>query len=300
MHAISYSSYGGPEVLELVEATEPAPRPGEVVVRVQLAGVNPFDAKLRSGQFADMIDLTLPHVPGAEVVGVVTAVGDGVTDVSVGDQVVGWAEGGYAQSARVRTWAPVPAELSAERAVALPVAGEAALRALRALDLAPGETVLINGASGNVGSIASQVAVRRGLDVIGTAAAAHHDDLRALGVRPTEYGEGLVERVRALAPDGVAGVLDAAGHGVLPAAMELRGGTDGIVTLADDAAFDLGIPFLSGGADDQTPEVLAELVDLALDGLVLPAPREFALADAAAAHAALESGGSRGKIVLRV
>ncbi|MER6812883.1 NADP-dependent oxidoreductase [Spirillospora sp. NPDC000708] len=299
MRAVIFAEYGDPSVLEVVETERPEPGPGQVRVAVRAAGVNPIDVKLRSGSMAGGKPLAAPRRLGFEVSGVVDAVGDGVADAAVGDAVAGWpVGGGYAEYALLSVYAAKPDALTWEQAAALPVAGEAAVRSLRALKTRRGETLLINGASGAVGALATQIAVADGLTVVGTAGAANLDRVRALGATATTYGPGLADRVRELAPQGVDAVLDAAGHGALPDAIALRGGVDRVVTIADPAAFDLGVPFLSGGPEDQTAEVLRTLLEAAAQGRITPpATRGMALDQAAQAHEQVEKGGA-GKIVL--
>lgn len=299
MRAVIFAEYGAPSVLEVVETERPEPGPGQVRVAVRAAGVNPIDVKLRSGIMSGGEPLAAPRALGFEVSGVVDAVGDGVADAAVGDAVAGWpVGGGYAEYALMSVYAAKPDALTWEQAAVLPVAGEAAVRSLRALKIDRGETLLINGASGAVGALATQIAVADGLTVIGTAGAANLDRVRALGATATTYGPGLADRVRELAPQGVDAVLDAAGHGALPDAIALRGGVDRVVTIADPAAFDLGVPFLSGGPEDQTAEVLRTLLEAAVQGRITPpAPHGMALDQAAQAHERVEKGGA-GKIVL--
>lgn len=295
MHAVRFAEYGPPSVLTVVEADRPEPGPGQVRVAVKAAGVNPFDLKVRSGA---MRFGTLPRVPGAEVAGTVDALGEGVSDTAVGAAVAGWAAtGGYAEYALLETYAPKPEELDWAQAAALPVAGEAALRALRELAPRSGETLLVHGASGTVGAIAVQFAVADGVVVVGTAGEANLERVRGLGAVPVAYGHGWADRVRAAAPDGVDAVLDAAGHGILPEAIALRGGTtERVLTLVDGAAQELGVRFSSGGG--QSAQVLRTLFRAQAEGrLVLPDPRLMSLANAAQAHAELEARGS-GKIVL--
>lgn len=268
-------------------------------VAVRAAGVNPIDWKIRSGTMSR--DAKFPTIPGLEIAGVVDAVGPDTHGFAVGDEVFGWSDsGGYAEYALATTVAAKPPTLEWSDAVGIPVAAETATRGLTLLNLKPGETLLIHGAGGAVGTVAVQLARRAGVTVIGTAGAGSHDALRALGAVPTTYGDGLVERVRALAPQGIDAVLDAAGHGALPASVELRGGTtDRIVTLADGAAFDMGITFSSAG--DRNTDILNTVGALVAAGdVTLPAPRPFPLADAAAAHQESATGHGRGKIVLTV
>ncbi len=299
MRAVVLSRFGGPEELRVEEVDRPEPGPGQVRLRVRAVGVNPFDAKVRSGAMEPVFTTPLPTILGTEVAGVVDAVGPDVTGLSVGDEVFGWSDtGAYAEHALATAVVHKPEGLSWERAVTLPVAVETTDRAFRLLGVEPGETLLVHGAAGGVGTIAVQLGVLAGLRVIGTAGAANQEHVAALGATPTTYGEGLVERVRALAPEGVDAVFDVAGKGALPASIELRGGTDRIVTIADNAAAELGVVF-TAGPQQRSPERLAELADLAAKGeLVTTVGGTFALADAAEAHRVSAGGHGRGKLVL--
>jgi len=297
MKAIVIDRFGGPEELHEEQLPDPRPGPGEVRVRVEAVGVNPADGKVRSGLMASP-DTAFPLVPGLEAAGVVDELGDGVTDVAVGDRVVGFAEGGaYAELAVLSTYAALPDALDATVAVSLPVAGETSRRVLRLLDVRPGETLLVHGASGAVGEVATQLAVAGGVTVIGTASAANQERVAALGATPTTYGDGWLDRVRALAPDGVDAVLDASGAGVLDESVELLGGPDRLVTIADPAAFTTGITF-SGAAERSAPQ-LAELVAQRASGAVTTTiSRVLPLAEASAAQELSDSGRAGGKIVL--
>ncbi|MDF2443295.1 MAG: hypothetical protein JWR01_1498 [Subtercola sp.] len=300
MRAIRYEMYGGPEVLQVVEVAAPIPKATEVLVAVRFAAVNPFDLKLRSGAMREVMKVTFPVTPGSEIAGTVTAIGSEVTALAVGDEVFGWATGGgYAESATAATVIRKPAGLLWDVAAALPVAGEAALRGLRLLELSAGEMLLVHGAAGAVGSMAVQLAVSRGVSVIGTSSEKDAETVRALGAHPVRYGEGVFERVRELATEGVDAVLDTAGAGVLPGSIELVGGPGRVVTLADPAAYGLEVTFSSGGRKDQTPDVLRQLADAAVSGVVVVAPaRHLPLAEAAEAHGLVAAGGRRGKVLL--
>ncbi|MFD0363517.1 NADP-dependent oxidoreductase [Nocardia sp. GCM10030253] len=302
MRAIAFDEFGGPDVLKVVDVPIPEPGEGEVRVAVRAAGVNPADWKIRSGALT-FGDPVFPQYPGGEVAGVVDAVGPSVTGVAVGDEVFGWARrGGYAEYALSGAVARKPAGLDWADAVALPVAVSTADTVLKSLRLKPGETLLINGAAGAVGSMAVQLAVADGVIVIGTASPANQDIVRALGATATTYGDGLADRVRALAPTGIDAVFDAAGHGVLPAAIELRGGTDRIVTIADPAAFELGVTFTSAGGAPRPTALAQQVAERVAKGeFRLPgSARVFPFDQAAAAQQESETGRGPGKVVLLV
>jgi NADPH:quinone reductase-like Zn-dependent oxidoreductase len=209
--AVRFSRFGGPEVLEIVDLPDPHPGPGQVRIAVRAAGVNPSDWKKREG----LMDPELPQTMGHEAAGVVDELGEGVADVAIGDRVFGLSAEGAAQAelAVLSDYAPIPPSLDFPGAAALPAAIETATRALDQLGAGSGSTLLINGASGSVGSAAVQLAVVRGARVIGTASPANHDYLHSLATRPG----GLAR----LAPGRVDAALDVAGSGVLPELIEL-------------------------------------------------------------------------------
>jgi len=301
MQAVVFEEFGGPEVLRTQDVAEPHAGPGEVRVRVRAAGVNPMDFKIRRGWAQGFMNTTFPATPGLEVAGVVDEVGEGA-EYAVGDEVVGWSTtGAYAEHAVVGNVAIKPAGVSWEQAVGLPVAGETAQRVLGELQLKEGETLLLHGAAGGVGSIAVQLAKAAGATVIGTASPANHDFLREIGAIPVAYGEGLLERVREAAPQGVDAVFDAAGQGGLEESIELRGGTDRIVTIADMNAAALGVA-ASMGTSATPQEVRADLANQlqsVADGrLQVRIAETFPLADAAKAQELSESGHARGKIAI--
>jgi NADPH:quinone reductase-like Zn-dependent oxidoreductase len=301
--AARFSQFGGPEVLEIVELPDPHPGPGQVRIAVRAAGVNPSDWKKRQG----LMDPGLPQTMGYEAAGVVDELGEGVADVAVGDRVFGFSaeEGTQAELAVLACYAPIPPSLDFAGAAALPAAIETATRALDQLasggKSGGGSTLLVNGASGSVGSAAVQLAVVRGARVIGTASPANHEYLRSLGAEPVAYGEGLAGRVRALAPDGVDLALDVAGSGVLPELIELAGGPEQVVTIADfSGAQEYGVRF-SRGDTGRALHVLAEIGELIESGrFSLPVARTFPLAEVAEAHRVGEEGHLRGKLVLLV
>jgi NADPH:quinone reductase-like Zn-dependent oxidoreductase len=300
MQGIQFTQFGGPEVLELVELPDPEPGPGQIRVAVRATGVNPIDWKVRSGAMGG----DLPKRTGQEVAGVVDKLGVGVTGVEVGESVFGAAAGGggAAELALVESYARMPAGLDFAGAAALPVAVETAVRTLDVLDVGEGQTIVINGASGSVGISAVQCARARGARVIGTASAANQDYVRQFGAEPTTYGDGLVERVRALASDGVDRALDASGGGMLPALVELTGSPERVVTIADYAgAEQTGVTFSGGTGTERAWHALADVAQLVEEGRFrLPVAQTFPLADIAEAHRISESGHPRGKLVLIV
>ncbi|MGW6279959.1 NADP-dependent oxidoreductase [Kribbella sp. NPDC055071] len=302
MQAVVFEEFGGPEVLQTREVAEPHAGPGQARVRVRAAGVNPIDFKVRRGFTKGFIDVTFPATPGLEVAGVVDEVGEGA-EFAVGDEVVGWSEtGAYAEHAIVGNVVPKPAGVSWGQAVGLPIAGETAQRVLDELGRKETETLLVHGAAGAVGSVAVQLAKAAGATVIGTASPANHDFLREIGAIPVEYGDGLVDRVRAVAPQGIDAVFDTAGQGGLQESIELRGGTNRIVTIADFAAQGIGVAISSGSS--ATPEQIAaglsSQLQAAADGkLQVRIAETFSFADAAKAQELSESGHAKGKIVVQ-
>ncbi|MFE2991200.1 NADP-dependent oxidoreductase [Streptomyces sp. NPDC059262] len=307
MEAIVFEEFGGPEVLRFKDdVAEPHAGPGQVRVRVAAVGVNPIEYKIRNGWMEQVFPTALPAVPGNEFAGTVDEVGEGVTGLSVGDEVLGWTEtGAYAAYAlaQASAVAPRPTGLKPAEAASLPIAGETAQRVLDLLGVRSGETLLIHGAAGAVGSMGVQLAVALGATVIGTASPANHEYLRSVGAVPVAYGDGLVERVRAVAPQGVDAVFDAAGKGALAASVELRGGTpDRVVTIADPDAAKYNVPFASGGSDRaKAREGLTHQAALVATGkLHISIADTFPLRDAAKVQTLSESGHVRGKLVLLV
>lgn len=302
MKAIVFDEFGGPDVLRLRDVEEPHPAADQIRILVRAAGVNPMDWKIRNGWVQQMMPTTFPAIPGLEVAGVVDEIGDSVTGFTVGDEVVGWSlTGSYAQYAIAGVIAPKPAGVAWDEAVAIPVAGNAAQRGLDLVDLREGETLLLHGAAGAVGSVAVQLAVARGATVIGTASPANHDYVRSLGAIPLTYGDGLVDRVRDVAPQGVDAVFDVAGKGALPDSIELRGGTtERIVTIADMDAEKYGVVFTAGGmSDEERRDVLLRHLGLAAErALRTQVAHTYPLAEAAKAQQTSEAGHVRGKLVI--
>lgn len=303
MQAVTLSEFGPPEVLRLTEVPDREPGSGEIRVRVKAAGVQPADTVMRRGFAPPTMAVALPAVPGNEFAGVVDLVGEGVTEFAPGDEVLGWSLlGSYAEAVAVPAAQAVrkPAGMPWDVAGVMSASGQTAHRALRELRVAPGETVLVHAAAGGVGTVAVQLAVAWGAKVVGTASEANHDYVRSLGAVPVTYGEGLAERVRIAAPQGVDAALDAAGRGALDASVELVADRARIGTIIDFAGAErLGAVGLRGGPGARSRERLAELVEAYEKGALRPHIRHrVPLADAAEAHRIVETGHGRGKVVL--
>ncbi|MFI9163383.1 NADP-dependent oxidoreductase [Kitasatospora aureofaciens] len=296
--AITFSEYGAPEVLRPTEVAPPEPGPGQVRIRVRAASVNPLDLKIRSGLMAKAVPARFPVTPGLDAAGVVDAVGEGA-DATVGDAVLGATVGGsYAEYALLERPAAKPAALSWEVAASLVTVGQTAHRVLGQLGVEAGQTLLIHGAAGSVGFIAVQLAVARGITVIGTVGEKDIERVTALGATAVRYGDGWPERVKAAVPQGVEFVFDASGAGILADSIALTGGAAKVITIADMSAQQHGVRF-SAGASDPSGGVLPELVQLAAAGkLTVPIWRTYPLAEAAQAHADLEAHRNQGKAVL--
>jgi NADPH:quinone reductase-like Zn-dependent oxidoreductase len=301
---VRYHRYGGPEVLAVDEVPTPQPAAGQLRVSVHAAGVNAIDWKRRRGLFAGDQTMSEPESTGVEMSGTVDAVGPGVEGWSPGQDVVGRVATGAAATEVIATPENLmikPSWLPFDRAAVLPVAVETAYRTLGILDVRPGQTLLIHAAAGGVGLTASQLAIARGAEVIGTASPRHHDFLRKLGVKPVAYGDGLVERVRAIAPAGVDAVLDASGRGGLPESIELAGSADKVLTIADPRAAEYGVRFSTGTDGVPLPEALAAVLPLIERGAIdVPIEASFPIERAADAQRLSEDGHVRGKIVITV
>ncbi|GLV85710.1 oxidoreductase [Streptomyces lavendulae subsp. lavendulae] len=295
MRKISFAEFGGPEVLQLVEAEEPQAGPGRIRIAVRAAGVNPVDWRIREGQVLGAHPVELPAGVGLDAAGVVDQVGEGVEGVEVGDRVFGEGSDTYAEFAVLSAWARMPEGLTFAEAAGYPSVVETALRIIREVGVGPGQSLLVSGASGGVGSAVLQIARARGIRVIGTAGAANQDYLRGMGALATTYDEGWVERVRQLGR--VDAALDLAGSGVIRELVGLTGDPRKVVSIADLDAPRLGVRF--SGVAGSVPDALAEAVDLISRGrLHIPVEKSYSLNEAAAAHTDSRAGHTRGRRVL--
>jgi NADPH:quinone reductase-like Zn-dependent oxidoreductase len=303
MKAAALLAFGGPEVLEPRTLDDPQAGPGEVRVRVKAAGVQPFDTAIRRGWTPPFLATTPPVVPGNEFAGVVDQLGPRVDGIEVGDEVLGFSTlNAYAE------YVVVPADQIVGKPQGMPwvVAGgfsgnaQGAHLALQAMGVGDGDTVLIHAAAGALGTIAVQLARAWGAaHVIGTASPANHEYLRSLGATPVTYGDGLVDRVRALAPNGVDAALDAAGPEALRASLDLVKDRSRIRTMLSlEEAKEHGVPLLGPARSANRLKAMVELYDKGL--LTIHLRSTYPLAEAAQAHRDIERGHGRGKIVIRV
>lgn len=298
MKAVVFDRHGPPEVVKIVDLEEPRPGPGQVRVRVRAGGIQPFDTLVRQGTME--FPVSFPQQLGNEFSGVVDRVGYGVSEWSEGDEVLGWAfMRSLAEYAVVGVDEVVrkPAGMPWDAAGGLSSSGQTAYTALRELDVGPGDTLLVHAAAGGAGTMAVQLARAWGAEVIGTASETNHEYLVGLGATPVAYGNGLVERVRAAAPDGVDVALDAVGGQALRDSLALVRDRSRIATLVDhDLADKLGV---RGIRARRSVEQLDELVALYQKGALRITVRvTFPLEDIVDAHREVETGHGRGKVVV--
>ncbi|KMS85623.1 alcohol dehydrogenase [Streptomyces regensis] len=306
MRAMVYRRYGGPEVLELAELPEPKTHVDSVLVRVHAAALNPADLVLQAGAIDSAVETYFPVVPGWDIAGVVERPGLAAPEFAPGDEVIGYirsdvqrAHGGLAElvSADVRTLVRKPRGMSFCEAAGLPLAGLTAYQAVvHALDVRPGETLLVHGAAGGVGSLAVQIARSRQARVIGTASPRDHDYLRSLGVEPVAYGEGSADRVRYVAPHGADVVLDTVGGGTLAetaAAARPGARTASIAEIGVPGVFPVFCRM-----DHADLEAVVELAETRR--LTVRVGATYPLERAAAAQRAMAAGGIPGKVIVEI
>ncbi|MEV7800618.1 NADP-dependent oxidoreductase [Microbacterium foliorum] len=309
--AIVYTEFGSPDVLHLIEIPDPIALTGEAVVRIEAAGANPIDAKLRSAKRPSP-PITEPRAVGFDGAGVIESLGDDVDGFAVGDRVaIRDTLGTYSSmlAVPVEKLVALPDAVTSAEGAGIGIPAGTAYQALRSLDVTAGDVLLVHGGSGSVGQAAVQFAVAWGATVIATASPARHDQLRELGATPVAYGDGLLERVREAAPDGVTVALDSAGTDeAIEVSLELVSDRDRIATIVrgpDAASF--GIRAFSGGSPEPLTEqelawraeALGATVELLATGdFIIELGPELPLAEAAQAHELMESGAASGKIVL--
>jgi NADPH:quinone reductase-like Zn-dependent oxidoreductase len=302
--AVRYEDYGGIDVLQVVEVDRPVPGPGEVLVRVKAAGINPGEASIRKGLFAERWPSTFPSGQGSDLAGVIEELGPDVDGFAAGDEVIGFTHRRASQAELVVVeagdLARRPEGVSWEVAGGLFVAGTTAWAAVRSVTLGEADTVVVSGAAGGVGSLVVQLARRTGATVIGLAGAANHEWLAGHGVLPVAYGEGVADRVRAAAPNGVDAFIDTYGDGYVELALELGIKPDRINTIIDFPTVEKYGVKAEGNMAGASAAVLTELAGLIADGhLEVPIAKVYPLTEVRAAYEELERRHTRGKIVLR-
>jgi NADPH2:quinone reductase len=301
--AVRFDRYGETDVLYIADV--PVPRPGSagVLIAVRAAGINPGEASIRRGLLHSMFPATFPSGEGSDLAGIVVTIGDGVGSFAVGDEVLGWTNdrASHAEYVAVPETQLIrkPEQVSWEVAGSLFVAGATAYAAVRAVEVKAGETVVVSGAAGGVGSIAVQLLVRTGARVIGIASASNHAWLRSVGVTPIDYGTELVSRIREVAPSGVDAFVDTFGSDYVQIAVSLGVRPDRIDTIAArDAAQEVGAK-TEGSAAGASTTVLSELADLVAVGqLDIPIAATYPLSQVRDAYAELDKRHTHGKIVL--
>lgn len=304
MRAVTYPAYSRDlSVLRVEERPQPKVGPSTVLIEVRAAAVNPVDWKLMAGGLEALMDSVFPAIPGWDVAGVVVAVGPDTPEFVVGDEVMAYARkevnsgGTFAELVAVPAVAVArkPSTLTFEQAAGLPLAGGTALRTIDALAVQDGETVLIHAAAGGVGSFGVQIAVARGARVIGTASAANHDYVRSLGAEPVAYGDGVVDRIRELAPDGVDAVADFVG-GQLAVSLAVLAAAGRLASIADPGVVEHGGRWIWVRPDGAETARLAALADEGT--LTVEVAQTFGLDGVAEAFALSQGGHVRGKLII--
>jgi NADPH:quinone reductase-like Zn-dependent oxidoreductase len=298
MRALQYRTYGGPEVVEWAEAPEPQAGPGTIRVAVRAASVNPIDWKSYTGAMSDGAPMSGVGYLGYDAAGVVDQVGEGVTGVSVGDEVLGQGQHTQAEYAVLRAWAAKPPSVDWAVAAAASVAGETSERGLRLLDVRGGDTLFIDGGAGGVGAVAVQMAIARGATVIASSSESNHDYLREIGATPVLYGDGLVERVRGAAGGTVDAVFDVAGKTPAKELIRLAPEPSQVLSIANFAAGEDGARVTGGGPDSEPMSALAEVAELLAANKLVIKVQTFPFERAAEAYRISQDGHVRGKLVL--
>ena len=301
--AVQFDEYGDLDVLQVRQVARPEPGRGEVLVHVRAAGINPGENAIRLGVFHERWPATFPAGEGSDLAGVVEEVGPEVPRWSAGDEVIGWVDTRASHAELV----VVPAEHLVPRDPDVPwevggalfVAGATAHATVQAVAAGPGDTVVVAGAAGGVGSLAVQLARHAGATVIGLASEANHSWLAGHGVTPVTYGDGVAARIRAAAPDGVDAFIDTFGGGYIDLALELGVAKDRVDTIIDFAGAERTGVKAEGMAASATAEVLGGLAKLVAAGdLEVPIAASYPLAEVRGAYRELMLRRTRGKIVL--
>ena len=301
--AVRFDHYGGRDVLYVAEVDKPIPGPAEVLVAVRAAGINPGEAAIREGRLEAVFPATFPSGQGSDLAGVVAEIGSDVDGFEVGEEVIGWSDRRSSQASDVVVVAEhliaKPAALSWEVAGSLYVVGVTAYAAVRAVSPRPNDTVVVSGAAGGVGSLVVQLLTIKGAHVIGIASEPHHGWLRSVGAIPVSYGDGLIDRIGVLSPNGVDAFIDTFGDDYIRLAIDLGVPKDRIETIiAFQAAQEHGVK-TEGSSTASTPEILSEMADLVASGrIAVPIANTYPLDQVREAYQELEQRHTLGKIVL--
>jgi NADPH:quinone reductase-like Zn-dependent oxidoreductase len=301
--AVRFDHYGDRDVLYVADVEVPLPAVDEVVVEVRAAGINPGEASIRSGALHEMFPATFPSGEGSDLAGVVSAVGGAVTEFAVGDEVLGWSwrRSSHAEfvAVPVNQLIRKPPQMSWEVAGSLYVVGCTAYAAVRAVEAGKGDVVVVSAAAGGVGVVVVQLLASKGATVLGIASESNHDWLRAHGAIPVAYGDGLADRLRSAAPNGIDAFIDLFGPQYLELAVELGIPPNRIETIISRArAQEIGAK-VEGSGDASTTEVLSEIASLVASGQIeIPIAASYSLENVRDAYADLEQRHTRGKIVL--
>jgi NADPH:quinone reductase-like Zn-dependent oxidoreductase len=298
MRALQFRAYGGPEVLAWAEAPDPHAGPGQIRIAVRAASVNAIDWKTISGVMAGGKPMQGTGYLGYDAAGVVDEVGDGVTGVSVGDEVFGRGRNTQAEFAVLDSWAAKPPSIDWAVAAAAGVAGETGERGLRLLDVKAGDALFVDGGAGGVGAATVQMALAGGAKVIASPSQANHDYLREIGATPVRYGQGLAERVRAAAGGPVDAVFDVAGKTPVEELISVAPEPSKVVSIANFAAGQAGARVTGGGADSHPMQALAQVAELLAQNKLVIKVQTFPFDRAAEAYRISQSGHVRGKLVL--
>jgi NADPH:quinone reductase-like Zn-dependent oxidoreductase len=302
--AVRFDQYGDVDVLKVVDVKRPVPGPRQILIEVRAAAINPGEASIRKGLFAERWPATFPSGEGSDLAGVVAELGQGVIGLRIGDEVIGFTDKRASHAKLVVIEAsnvtPKPPGVSWEAAGSLFVAGTTAYAAIGAVSLRTGDTVVVSGAAGGVGTLVVQLARNAGAKVIGLSSEQHTDWLKAHGVIPVAYGDGAPDRIRAAAGGRVDAFIDTFGAGYVKLALDLGVSPDRINTIIDFAAAEKYGVKAKGSADAASSHVVAELAKLVADGrLEIPIARVYPLSEVQAAFRDLEQRHTLGKIVLR-
>jgi NADPH:quinone reductase-like Zn-dependent oxidoreductase len=298
MRALQFSEYGGPDELNWAEAPEPHAGPGQIRIKVRAASVNAIDWKRLSGAFAGGQKLSATAFLGYDAAGVVDEIGDGVSGVSLGDDVFGLGSDTQAEYAVLNAWAAKPSSVDWAVAAAAGVAGETAERGLRLLSVKDGSTVFVDGGAGGVGAVTVQMAVAIGARVIASAGEGNHDYIREIGAVPVLYGDGVADRVRDAAGGQVDAVFDAVGKTPIEDLISLVEEPAQVVSIANFTAAQSGARVTGGSDDSRGSEALAELAELLERNKIVVKIQTFPFERAAEAYRIISGGHTRGKLVL--